>query len=146
MNNAGFSTEEANEALKNGIRGDFWNNEGNRAAESLFSGVEGVLGSYKSSVQSEAYKRLRDSGYGPEDIKIDDEDSAYVTHHHGDWHGKWYGGDYMELFHNSRPDFAADVLHVGAVGHPEKRVKNQSDLESWVNDSGQDTLNWLKDY
>jgi len=141
---AGFNPEEQKNAV---TRATQQANEtrGKQIGEQLFRGVEGIMGDYQSAVRAEAHDRIKDSGYPAWEVHEDDE-GHHVIHKHGDWTGKWYGGDYMDLYHKSKPDMAADVIHVGATYEPNKAYKNQQDLENWVNENGEDTLNWLKDY
>jgi hypothetical protein len=97
----------------------------------LFSGIEGALGSYKASVESAAYDRMRESGYDAEAIKIHPVDGSYVEHSSGPYRARWHGGDYADISHRTAPEQAIDTLHVGTEAHPDKGSQIQSSLEDW---------------
>lgn len=94
---------------------------------------------FRTGIQSEAYDRMRQSGYGAEHIKIDanrDGDS-YVEHKSGPYRARWYGGLYADIHHSSQPEHAIDALNVGHEAHPDKGTDIQSRLDEWHRDQSQ---------
>jgi hypothetical protein len=98
----------------------------------------GGEGGYRKAVQSEAYDRMRESGYGAEHIKIDNdgEGSAYVEHQSGPYRARWFGGTYADIHHVSDPGAAIDTLNIGHQAHPDKGTELQKSLDSWHEEVG----------
>lgn len=91
---------------------------------------------FKNAIHSESYDRIRQSGYGPEHIKMDPEDDGapYVEHKSGPYRARWYGGTYADIHHVSSPGEAIDTLNVGHEAHPDKGSNLQSSLDEWHRD------------
>lgn len=89
--------------------------------------------SYRTSMKSETYDRIRQSGYDTEAIKFDknDENRPYVEHSSGPYRARWYGGTYADIHHTSDPGTAIDTINVGSKAHPDKGSSLQSSLDTW---------------
>jgi hypothetical protein len=126
--NSGFSPEEQRKAEVHSVMGRVWDS------------LESAFGSVRETVRSRAYDAMRVVGYEPHEIKTEnphtESDDVHVTHHHGEWHSHWFGGNMMEVHHNSRPDYPLDIIGVSEELHPEKRKENQDALAEWVRSEG----------
>lgn len=92
---------------------------------------------FKNALNSETYDRIRESGYGAEHIKFDEDNSPYVEHKSGPYRARWHGGTYADIHHASDPESAIDTLHVGHEAHPDKGSDIQSRLDEWHRDQSQ---------
>ena len=97
----------------------------------LWAGIEGAMGSYRSTMESAAYDRMRQSGYDSEAIKMHPEDGPYIDHRSGPYTARWHGGEYADITHRTAPGQAIDALNVGTGAHPDKGSQIQSGLEEW---------------
>jgi hypothetical protein len=93
---------------------------------------------YRTAVHSDAYDRMRQSGYDAEHIKMGDEDDggSYVEHQSGPYRARWFGGTYADIHHVSDPGSAIDTLNVGHDAHPDKGTDLQKSLDSWHEEVG----------
>lgn len=126
----GMSRQEASKIHAEALAGHVWD----KVMEPF-----GGEGGYRTAVQSEAYDRMRESGYGAEHIKIDNDrdGDSYVEHSSGPYRARWYGGSYADIHHTSDPDSAIDTLHVGHESDPDKGSEIQRRLEQWHNDQAE---------
>ena len=94
---------------------------------------------FKNAIHSDAYDRIRESGYGAEHIRMDHEDDGapFVEHKSGPYRARWYGGTYADIHHSSDPGSAIDTMHVGHEAHPDKGSDIQGRLEEWHRDQSQ---------
>jgi hypothetical protein len=97
----------------------------------VMQGIQGALGSYRSTMESAAYDRMRQSGYDSEAIRMHPEDGPYIEHRSGPYTARWHGGEYADITHRTAPDQTIHVLNVGMEAHPDKGAQIQSDLENW---------------
>ena len=85
-----------------------------------------------------ALKNLHQSGYGPHDIHIDNNGDPHAIHRVGEWHAKYFGGPYLEIFHNSRPNDTLDVIQHSEYPHKDLWAINHLELKDWVSRHGQE--------
>jgi hypothetical protein len=126
----GVSRHEASEMHTHALAGHIWD----KVMEPF-----GGEGGFRTSVQSEAYDRIRQSGYGAEHISIDNDrdGDSYVEHSSGPYRARWYGGTYADIHHSSDPGSAIDTLNIGHEAHPEKGTDLQKRLDDWHQDQAQ---------
>lgn len=86
---------------------------------------------FKNALHSDAYDRIRQSGYDTEHIKFDEHDDGapYVEHSVGPYRARWHGGTYADIHHVSDPESAVDTLNVGHESSPDKDIPSQ--LQTW---------------
>lgn len=99
----------------------------------------GGEGGYRTAVHSEAYDRMRQSGYDVEKIQInnDGDGESFVEHQSGPYRARWFGGTYADIHHASDPGTAIDTLNVGHEAHPDKGTDIQNSLDTWHNETSQ---------
>jgi hypothetical protein len=92
--------------------------QGRAIGSHIWDSMERAFGDYATAVRSDAYDRMRESGYGTDDIKMDSDEGPYVEHRSGPYRARWHGGTYADIHHSSEPGHAIDTMHVGHEAPP----------------------------
>lgn len=92
---------------------------------------------------SRAISSMRSRGFNLNDISVNESGSPEVRLRHGDWIGRYSGGN-IDIAHASDPSRAVDsinLMNYGSGQHQQLTSRQlHRHLEDWANEVGEDTF------